>query len=209
MTSTDTEERRFIDVSVSKGKGTIRVYVDDIPETMFLEAVTRGLKDMANTGLAKVTVKGLEGEELQKAQSKAMEIAQANIDKVLAGTFRTGRTTSAGKVPGRVMTEARRLAKAQVKAEIKLAGFKISHIPAKQITDLANQYLASEDGAAIVEQARLNIEAIDAKASQKKLGGLVANVKPDPKMVAADAKRTAERQALAKTKSKSRPSATA
>lgn len=210
MTTTETEDRRYIDVPISKGKGTVRMYVEDIPEAMWIEAATRGLKDMLTTGLTKVTVKGLEGEELEKAQAEAMKIAHANAEKVLAGSFKISGRASSSKTPGKVMTEARRLAKAQVKAEIKLAGFKISHIPAKHITELANEYLASEDGAALIEQAQKNIEAIETAASKKKLDPSKVHV--DPKMVAADAKRTAERQAKAAAegkKGKSRPEATA
>lgn len=206
MTATETvDDRRYIDVPISKGKGSIRVYVEDIPETMWIEAATRGLKDMFTTGLTKVTVKGLEGEELEKAQAEAMRIAEANKDKVLAGTFKISGRASSSKVSGKIMTEARRLAKAQVKAEIKLAGFKITHIPAKHITELANEYLASEDGAALIEQARENVEAIDRKASLKKFD--VAKVHVDPKLVAADQKRATERKAKAEGKAKSRPTA--
>ena len=55
------------------------------------------------------------------------------------------------------MTEARRLAKALVKDELKRADIKISHVEASEITKAANLYLESEHGSALVEKAKANL----------------------------------------------------
>ena len=90
---------------------------------------------------------------------KAAAVAKANEQLELVQTSKikfTGGKKKSGAT-GAVMTEARRLAKALVKDELKRAGIKISHVEASEITKAANLYLESEHGQALVEKAKANL----------------------------------------------------
>lgn len=193
-------------IPISKGGASVTVDTDALPEAMYSLAMMEGLKVLLNKSMSKITVAKLEGEKLAEARAAAMEVAQKNFEKLMAGEFSTGRKSAAsGKIPGVVMTEARRLAKEVIKNEIRAAGMKPSHVEASEITKLANELIANDPS--YVEQAQANISARTAKvtsgedaeavkaaalAKLAKLGG----VHESPKLVKAAADRKAESKTI-------------
>lgn len=191
---------------------------DQLPASMYLMALEEGLKVILNKGMSKVgALKDLSADELEKAHAKAMEIAEANLTKIKNAKVTKGRTTasSANKVAGVVMTEARRLAKAVVKDELRAAGIRISMVEATEITKLANEMLANDP--TFVEQATANLEARAAKVSdgatdeaalrEKALAKLAAlgGVTESPKLKAKAEKAKAEKPLSAKQAGKTVP----
>lgn len=171
----------ILQVPITKGNGTIAVDTDAIPAEMFSLAVMEGLKVLLNKKMSKVTgLTKMSGDELAKAHADAMKIAQSNFEDLMEGNLKSGRSAkSKSGVPGAVMTEARRLAKAVVKDEIRKAGMKISHVEASEITKAANELIANDPS--YIEQAKANLEtrskatpAIDIKALVSESPKLVA-----------------------------------
>src|ERR1017187_5729515 len=144
-----------VNVPITKGKTTMAVTLADIPDDVYQEALLQGLKVLLNRGASKITketypqAEELKAAALAKAQEQ-LELVQTSKIKFTGGKKKSGAT-------GAVMTEARRLAKALVKDELKRAGIKISHVEASEITKAANLYLESEKGALLVEQAMANL----------------------------------------------------
>ena len=159
------------------GNQTLEVDTDKLPEEAYRIALEEGLKVLLNKGMSKITTKGLEGDDLAKAKAAALDKGRENLEAVMANKIKRGRAAakdaSGNKVPGVVMTEARRLAKEVVKNELRAADIKISHVEASEITRIANEILASEAGPALIEQAKTNIEARSAKVSAINVASMV------------------------------------
>lgn len=182
----------LIKVPVPKGAGFIEVDTKvDVPDAMYTEALLQGLKVMLNKGMTKILTKGLEGDDLTKAQVAAMQVATANFEKLKAGTLSTGRAKSVGdgKVSRELKTEAMRLARNLVKDQLKAAGEKVSHYAAKDITEAANAMLAADES--IIEQARESLIA----RSKINVTVDVASIKADPAKVKAAAEKAAKSKA--------------
>ncbi len=153
-----------------KGGGHVEVEgVSQFPDNVYIAIVTAGLKDLLNRGMTKVgplkvdAAKGHDEATVEASKAKAMEIATANLANLVQGKLprMAGVKASDGKIPGVVMTEARRLARNVIKDEIKKAGEKISHYDAKDITAMANELLKDEAGKELLEQAKANVAARD------------------------------------------------
>lgn len=204
----------ILKIPVTKaGNKTIEFNTDNLPEEIYssvMEAIVfEGLKVLLNKKMSKISTKGLEGEELVKAHTDAYKVATENASALFEGKLGTRRATSASKVPGVIMTEARRLAKEVVKNEIRAAGMKVSHVEASEITKLANEMIATDP--TFIEQATANIEARTAKvtkgeddaaikaAALAKLQAL-GGVHESPKLVAKAAKAKAESKAQLSSK---------
>jgi len=203
----------LIAVPIAKaGNKAIEVDPSQLSDEMYHLALVEGLKVILNKGISstKYPTKGLEGEELASQQIAVYAKAEENLQDLYAGKVRKGRASAATsadgkKIPGVVMTEARRLAKEVVKDEIRAAGMKVSHVEASEITKLANAMIAADPS--FIEMARANIEARTAKvpqgdtpedrkaAAQAKLLAL-GGVAPSPKLQAAAEKRKAEGKAV-------------
>ena len=172
-----------LNIPVTKAGSKIEVDTDKLPEDAFRAVVEAGLKTLLNMSMSKILTKGLEGDDLAKAQSAALEKAQANLDDLLAGKVKRGRTAakdaSGNKVSGPVMTEARRLAKEVVKNEIRAAGMKISHIEASVITKAANELISADPS--FIAQAQANLEA---RSTVKSAVDIKSLVHESPKLVA-------------------------
>lgn len=182
----------IVKVPVSKTGTTVEVNVSAIPNDAFAIIVMEGLKVMLGKKMSKITVAKLEGADLEKAQVAALEVAKSNLSDIMADKVKQGRAGSAKNkgVPGAVMTEARRLAKAVVKDQIRAAGMKISHVEASAITAAANELIASDPS--YVEQATAAIAARAAKPTTIDIKTLVSE---SPKLVAkADAKKAAAKK---------------
>lgn len=186
----------LINVPITKaGNAPIEVDLDNLPDDMYKLALAEGLKVMLNAKMSKISTAKLEGEALAEAQAAAMAKAEENLAAVLEGKYTKGRATAArdasgAKVPGVVMTEARRLAKAAVKDAIRAAGMKISHVEAKEITAAANELIASDPS--FIETAKANLES---RAKTPLAIDVTSLVSESPKLVA----RAEEAKAARKT----------
>lgn len=147
----------IMQIPITKGKGFLEVDTDALPEKVFIEAMLQGLKALLGRGMSKVAVANLEGEELEKAQQAAMEIAAKNLQKCLDGTIKlTGEAKAkTSKQDKAVTTEAMRIARNKVRDAIKAAGKKLSHFAAKDITAAARELVAGDPS--ITEEAKANL----------------------------------------------------
>lgn len=172
------------------GNKTIDIESDTLSDAMHKLIFQEGLKVVLNkgAGMSKVTVAKLEGEALEKARAAAYAIGEKQAEALRAGTLKVGRQTKAKGVSGAVMTEARRLAKAVVKDMIRDAGMKISHVPAKEITEAANKLI--EQDKAFIEQATANLAAREAQP--KPTLDIKSLISESPKLVAAAATKKAK-----------------
>jgi hypothetical protein len=158
-----------------KGGGKVEVDSKELPDNVYNMALSIGLKDLVNRGMTKVgplkvdAAKGHGEAEVAASAAKALEIAQKNLANLKEGKLprMAGVKASDSKIPGVVMTEARRLAKNLIKDEIKKAGGKISHYEPKDITAAANALLAGEDGKDLLTQAQANVDARAAAVEAK------------------------------------------
>ena len=178
---------KTINVPITKGKTTMAVTLADIPDDVYQEALLQGLKVLLNRGASKITKELYSNAEELKAAALAKAQEQLELVKTSKIKFTGGKKKSGAT--GAVMTEARRLAKALVKDELKRAGIKISHVEASEITKAANLYLESEHGTALVEKAKANL----AEREKVTLGDVFDDLyhhQEDPKLVAkAEAKK--------------------
>ena len=180
----------IIQIPITKGKSTVEINTDDIPDKVYQEIVLQGLKTLLNRGMSKITKASTKDEDEMK--SLAMEAAAKNVEAVMSSTIKfTG--GKAKKASGAVMTEARRLARNLVKDAMKEAGIKVSHVEAKEITAAANELLEADPS--ILEQAKTNLEE---RAKKPIAIDIKALVKTSPKLVAKAEERKAKDQ-LSKT----------
>lgn len=160
VAETEVKTAKVVHIPITKGKTTLAVNVDDIPDDVYTEVILQGLKVLLNRGTSKVTKEHYPKEAEMKA--KANEVAAKQLEMVMTSQikFTGGKAKADGKTPAKVMTEARRLAKIIVKEELKKLGIKPAHVEPKDITMYANQYLDSGSDASLltIEQARKNIE---------------------------------------------------
>ena len=146
---------KIVNVPITKGKTTLAVNLDELPDDVYTEIVLQGLKVLLNRGTSKVTKTTYP--VAAELEAKAVEVAQAQLELCKTSKIKfTGGKKKSGAT-GAVMTEARRLAKALVKDELKRAGIKISHVEASEITKAANAYLETERGATLIAQAQKNL----------------------------------------------------
>ena len=149
-----------LQVPVTKSKGLVNIDTDKIPAEVWDAIVLEGLKVYVNGGMSKITLKGLDGEELSKAQAAAQAKAEENAAAILDGSIKLKGRKAKSKASGAVMTEAKRLVKNFLKDEAKKAGIKVSHVPAKEWTEAVKQFLESNETAkSFMAQAEENIKA--------------------------------------------------
>lgn len=183
-----------IKVMITKAKEAIEVNTDDpeqggdLPANVYEEALALGLKALLNRGMTTgYATTGLKGEALEKVQAAALAKAKENLEKLRAGVLkRTSR--SADKVPGVVMTEAMRLARAMVKDVLKAKGVKVSHVEASEITRLAKDVLAARPE--IIERAKAAIAERETAQAGITLGEVQISAK---KVAAAEAAKAAKK----------------
>jgi predicted RNase H-like HicB family nuclease len=141
-------------VPVVKSKGSVEIDYAQIPDDMLRHIIAAGLKVLVNGGTSKITKSTYpdEAELTTVAQAKAEERAS----EIIAGTLKVAGSKAKGKTPAKVMTEARRLAKAYIKDQMREQGLKISHYDAKEITAAANDLLESMPE--LIAQAEANLK---------------------------------------------------
>lgn len=178
-----------VNIPVTKGKATVAIDTDKLPDHVYAAALALGLKEMVNRGMSKITVAKLEGDDLAKAQAAAMAKATENVTAILDGSIKiTGQKASKG-TPGVVMTEAKRLARNVIKDEMKRAGIKVSYVDAKDITAAAVAYLETDEGKVLLDAAKANVEA--------RTSAVAAGIKVDVTAIPINAKKKADAEAKA------------
>jgi CHASE3 domain sensor protein len=192
-------------VKISKAKAALTVEFDELPDAVKVYIVEEGLKKVLNSATTKVTAATVPDEDQRVAQAMAM--AEKRLEALKAGKVSARASKSDGKVPGAVMTEARRQAKVIIKAQIKAANKRISDYEAKAITEAANLYL--QDHPELIEAARVSIEQANALASTTAFD--ISGIPASPAKIAKNnAKKTAERETTAaKTAGRPGPQASA
>jgi hypothetical protein len=145
----------ILNVPITKAKASLEIDTDKLPDEVYKEALLQGLKVLANRGASKITKEAYpEAEEMKAA---ALAKGQEQVDAIYTGKIKFTGGAKSAKESGKVMTEARRLARNLVKDEMKRQGIKISHVEAKEITKAANDVLSSETGPSIIEMAKANL----------------------------------------------------
>lgn len=181
----------ILSIPVTKGKASVEINTNTIPEGMYAAALAAGLKVLINGGASKITKEAYpDAEEMKTA---AMAKAQERVEAINAGTLKIPGTKAAKSgVSGAVMTEAMRLARNLVKDTIKKAGHKISHYEASEITKAAKALLA--DDPSLIETAKANLDA----RSEIKVGIKITDIiKESPALVAkAEAKKAEKKTTL-------------
>lgn len=143
-----------VQVPIVKGKASLTINTDEIPEDVYREIVLQGLKVILNRGTSKIKKSLYPDEEELKAAAMAKAAEQLDLVKTSKIKFTGGK---AKKASGAVMTEAMRVARALVRDAMKAQGLKISHYPASEITKAAKALLDSEQGPSILAQAEATI----------------------------------------------------
>jgi hypothetical protein len=129
----------------------IEGFSDEVYNAIFAE----GLKVMLSKGLAgtkedKITVK-----DVEKIEAKAKQ----NLQNLVDGKVKAGRTSTKVKgISREVAVAALALAKTAIKQEAKRQKIKVSHIDSKDLTRWAKELLESDQGPALIAQAKANIE---------------------------------------------------
>lgn len=178
----------LLNIVVTKGKGTIEVNTDNLPQEVYEEAVRLGLKELINRGMSKITKAQIPDETTR--QNEAMLKANANAADLLQGKFRKTGQKAAKGVAGAVMTEARRIARLVVKDILKANKQKLNVYSAAQYTEAANALIASDPS--YVKQAEANLAARSATPAGIDLSSIL---KPNPELVAkAEAKAAKAKQ---------------
>jgi hypothetical protein len=170
-------------IAITKAKKELEINTGDLPAEAFIEIVALGLKTFLNKGMGDVKTKDLEGEALAKSQEQALKFANENLAKLLSGDFKRS-ASKAAKVAGKVMTEAKRLARNFIKDTLKAQGHKVSHYPAAEITKAAVATIEADPS-----WIRMAEESL-AQAAKQKTTVDISAIKVDPKLVAkAESKR--------------------
>lgn len=161
----------IVEIAVTKGKDVLTINLEDVPDDVYRAALVLGLKELVNKGMSKITAKDIPNEDARKAA--AMAQAAKNVEAILDGTIKLpSKAAKAGKTSGAVTQEARRLAKAVIKDQIRAAGMKISHVDPKEITAAANELLKADPS--YLKMAEASLEA------RSKLPATAINVKAIP-----------------------------
>jgi hypothetical protein len=158
----------------------VEVNINACPDDVVKEIYLQGLKVLLNRGMSKIT-----GTKTDESVRQVMEVAAKNLEDLYAGKIRM----SAGvrtKVSGAVKTEAMRIARMIIKDGIRDSGGKISHYTAKDITKAAADFLDSEEGKSVWEEAKAAVEARTSKEKKSKAAvkDIVSKITVDPKLVA-------------------------
>jgi len=182
-------------IKIAKAKRDVVVTWDNLPDAVKAYVVEQGLSKLLNAATTKIK------KDEADAEAKAFALVEKKLENLVAGNIKA--RTAKTKVSGAVAAEARRLAKAIVKAGIKAKNKKISDYAAKAITEMANLYL--EQHPELMATAEANVAA----AEQLTVGAANAvNVEAmpvDPKKVAARLKKNEEAKAATEAKNAGKP----
>jgi hypothetical protein len=180
----------IMSVPITKGKTTLDIDTETLPEDVYREVILQGLKVLMNRGTSKITKEFYPDSEEMKAA--AVKTAEAQIEALKTGKIKFSGSSKVKKASGAVMTEARRLARNMVKDAMKEAGYKISHVEASEITKAANALLEADPS--LVETAKANLEE---RAKKPMAIDIKSLVKESPKLVAKAEEKKAKAKASA------------
>jgi len=188
------EEKDYIRIplpkaSVKDDPAYAEICISDLPDHVYTEALLKGIQSLVNRG----DMNKIKGAKTDASRAAAIEAAEKNIAALYAGQIRV----SAGaktKISGAIRTLAMQKARLLVKDAIKRAGEKISHYAAREITSAAEMILGGEHGAALIAEARAEIEAREKAAVAIDIGLL----KKDESKVQKDAEKKAAKAAKPK-----------
>lgn len=192
-----------------KGGDTLDCPVQKSTEKGYNDIIVEGLTSLSRKGkVAKESVKGLEGADLEAVKAKIARLTIAYLGNVLDGNMGT-RALKAKASKGlskEVQTMAIKIATRKVKDTLKANKERVSDYKPAQLRQFAQHVLAdSEDGPIIVAMAQ---EAIAAQANLKLKRTIdLTSLKPDPTLVAKNKAVAAERKSdkpkpVAKVKAK-------
>lgn len=184
----EAEAGETLRIPVVKAKHYLEVKTgpDHLPEHVYREALSLGLKQLLNRGQTKVTKEAYpEPEQLRKV---AMEKAEETLAAMYAGKIRVVGGKAAGKVPGVVMTEARRLARAAVKEALKASGVRVSLVEASEITKAANALIATDPTYITMAE-----EEIEKRAKAKMPDEIISGIQISQKKLKAQEAKKAEK----------------
>lgn len=188
-TGEGTPAAQAIEVLITKSKKALGVMVSSLSDEMFAEVIYRGLSDILNSGMSKITTKDLEGAELTKAQDAAFAKAEDNLKTLMDGKVKhKGQRGSAktSKHSREVTTEAMRLARDVIKDQIRADGGKPSHYKASDVSKWAKELLEADPS--YYDMATASIES----RKQKPIGISLKGLKPDDALVAKDKARASK-----------------
>lgn len=180
-----------IEVHITKAKAAVTVDMDRVADKYYKAFLVDGASYYLNKGMSKITIKGLDGEKLAEAQGAALKKANENLEAIYNGSMKVKGQKAATKVSGKVMTEARKIAREIVRSLTREAGYKVSHYKAADITAYANKYIESHPE--VLVQAEANLKAMEVKSNADL--GFLDGLTADPALVA-----KAEKEAAAKRK---------
>lgn len=187
-----------MEIKVIKGRGSLKVDLEKIPPEVVAEIWAQGLITILNRGMSKIVGQDTEKNPNPEKREKAMEIANKNLEKLYAGEVRKTSGVKQAKAGGEIMTEARRLAKLEVKAALKEQGVKVSYVASSEITRLSNELLNSDEGKPLIEIATKTVEA--RKTDKPTIKVNVTSVQVDEKLKAKAEKQKEERRAATAAK---------
>lgn len=175
-----------------KGKQSREIDSGELPIEVYTYCFLVGAKSVLNR-MAKVVRSAYDSEA--EFQAAALAKFEENIEAAMAGKIRMVGFKTGTKTPGKVMTEARRIAREVVKQQLRDAGEKLSQYDAKDITEAANALIAED--ASYIKEAEANIAERAEKASKVKVD--VTKIAKSPKKVAKlAAEASAKKEALSK-----------
>lgn len=193
----------ILTVAVSKGRsGELEVDTARLAEYIYINCLKEGSKVHVNKGMSKINKADFK--TVAEFQAAVMAKANENLQAMYNGTMVIRGSKSKGdKVPTEVMSLARNMARAIVKAELKKKGFKISLIKSAQITKAANLLLtqrpelvkkAADDLAAQAEAEEGEVDVTAGIAEDPELKAKAAQAKAAKQLSAAKAGKVAGRR---------------
>lgn len=162
---------------------TLEVNDETFDNETFVAIVAEGLKACLNAKMSKVgPVTKLEGKELAEAQADALRIAEGNLVALQTGKFKFAGQKAKTPVKRDVHNEAMRLTRDYIRDQITLSGYKISHIPAKDITASAKNLVETDP--MWVAQAEENLANRNKATGDQRIDLAALGLKPDPDKLA-------------------------
>lgn len=162
----------------AKGK-SVEVDTEKLPDAIYAYAIQIGLKELASRGMSKLKKEDFQSEGA--FNNEVERIATEQVQAMYEGKTRIVGAKSAGAKKGAEHTEAMRLARIEVKSQLKAANMRVSAVSAKDISAAASALIdADQDYWYSVARESLS------KAPKPTKGiDLAAIIQEDPKKVKA------------------------
>src|SRR5262245_51685559 len=186
-------------IKITKAKRSLDVDFRSLPQEVQMYIVEQGLGKLLNGATSKWTAAS-EPDEVKRGDN-AYAAAQKRLESLQAGKTGARASKTDASVSREVKTEAARLAKAVVKAQIKANKEKISDYKPKVITEAANAYLAGHPE--LLDQAKANIEAANKLAQVASVD--VTGIPKDPALIAKREAKNAAAKAESAAKNAGKP----